>query len=72
MSEGFGKGAAVRWHWGSGVAKGTIEERFDRSVSRTIKGKRIRRNGTKDNPAYTVKQEDGGIVLKLGSELEKA
>ncbi len=72
MSKHFTKGAAVRWHWGSGQAQGKVAERFERRVQRTIKGEKIVRNGTRDNPAYLVEQEDGGRVLKLESELEAA
>jgi len=70
MTNGFREGAQVRWHWGQGVGEGKIAERFERRVSRTIAGKRIVRVGTKDNPAYLITQEDGGKVLKRGSELE--
>ncbi|MHA6720750.1 hypervirulence associated TUDOR domain-containing protein [Sphingomonas sp. RS6] len=70
MSKHFGKGAAVRWNWGSGTADGKVSERFDRRVQRTIKGQRIVRNGSKNNPAYLIEQADGDRVLKLGSELE--
>jgi hypothetical protein len=66
------KGSTVRWHWASGTATGKISERFERRVTRTIKGKRIARNGTPDNPAYLIEQDDGARVLKRGSELEPA
>jgi hypothetical protein len=66
------QGSAVRWHWASGTATGTIAERFERRVSRTIKGKRIVRNGTPDDPAYLIEQDDGARVLKRGSEIERA
>ena len=72
MNSRFAEGAKVRWNWASGTAEGKVVERFERRVSRTIKGKRITRVGTADNPAYLVKQEDGDRVLKRGSELEKA
>lgn len=65
----FRKGAPVTWHWGSGTAKGKVAEVFERRVSRTIEGKRISRNGTADNPAVLVEQEDGGKALKRASEL---
>jgi hypothetical protein len=71
VASAFGKGTKVQWHWGAGSAVGTIAERFDRRVSRTIKGKRIARNGTPTNPAYLIEQEDGSRVLKRGSELER-
>ncbi len=62
----------VEWDWGSGTATGQIAERFERDVTRTIKGSEITRNGDSDNPAYLIDQEDGGTVLKLGSELRTA
>ncbi|WP_234026235.1 hypervirulence associated TUDOR domain-containing protein [Qipengyuania thermophila] len=67
----FSKGDTVTWHWGGGTAEGKIVERFERDVSRTIKGSKITRHGSKDNPAYLIKQDDGDRVLKLGSELSK-
>ena len=72
MSDRFAKGAKVRWNWGASTATGKIAETFERRVSRTIKGKRIRRNGSAENPAYLIVQDDGGRVLKRGSELENA
>lgn len=63
-------GSKVSWKWGSGTAEGRIEERFERRVQRTIKGAKVVKNGTSDNPAFLIRQEDGGKVLKLRSELE--
>ena len=71
MANAFRKGEKVQWHWASGTATGKIEERFDRRVQRTIKGSKIVRNGTADNPAYLVEQDGGDRVLKRGSELSK-
>lgn len=68
----YRSGQYVKWSWGNGEGKGQIEERFEREVERTIKGSKISRNGSKDDPAYLIKQEDGDSVLKLGSELEAA
>ena len=72
MTKGLHKGQKVSWTWGEGTANGTVTERFERRVSRTIKGKRIVRVGTADNPAYLVEQADDGRVLKRGSELTTA
>lgn len=69
MANSFKKGQAVTWSWGKGAAEGKVAERFERRVQRTIKGSRIVKNGTKDNPAYLVEQADGGRALKRGSEL---
>lgn len=71
MADGssFRKGAHVSWKWGEGTAHGNVTERFERRVQRMIKGSRIVRNGTAADPAYLIEQEDGGKVLKLGSEI---
>ena len=68
-SNSFRTSQYVEWNWGNGTACGQIDERFERKVTRTIEGSEITRNGSEDNPAYLIKQEDGGTVLKLGSEL---
>jgi hypothetical protein len=52
-------GDKVRWHWGSGTATGTVKETFDRHVERKIKGSEITRNGSPENPALLIEQEDG-------------
>lgn len=70
MSDRFHKGQKVRWNWGGATADGTIEDSFERRVQRTLKGTRVVRNGTKNNPAYLIKQGDGDRVLKRGSELD--
>lgn len=64
-------GTLVEWDWGSGSAKGKVDEKFTEDVTRTIKGTEVKRNATKDDPAYLVKQSDGDVVLKSGSELRK-
>jgi len=71
MADIFRTGETVHWHWGQGTATGKIAERFDRRVQRTIKGSKIVKNGTADNPAYLVEQEDGATALKRGSELSR-
>lgn len=68
----YREGQNVKWSWGSGEGTGKIEERFEREVERTIKGSKIKRDGSSDDPAYLIKQDDGDEVLKLGSELEAA
>ena len=69
-SNSFQTDQYVKWDWGDGTACGQIEERFEREVTRTIDGNEVTRDGSEDNPAYLIKQEDGDEVLKLGSELE--
>ena len=69
MANGFKVGQKVSWQWSGSKAEGRVAERFERRVQRTLKGSKIVRNGTKDDPAYLVEQEDGAKALKLGSEL---
>jgi hypothetical protein len=69
VANSFKVGQAVTWQWSGNDAHGKVAERFDRKVQRTLKGSKIVRNGSKDDPAYLVEQEDGAKALKLGSEL---
>lgn len=71
-SNSFQTDQYVKWDWGNGTAEGQVKERFEREVTRTLKGNEVTRDGSEDNPAYLIKQEDGDEVLKLGSELEAA
>jgi hypothetical protein len=64
------KGSKVTWKWGSSTAEGTVAEVHREKVTRTIKGEKITRDGSKDDPAYVIEQEDGGKVLKLKSEVK--
>lgn len=72
MSDTLRKGQKVIWTWGSGTATGTIKDRYERKVTRKIKGSEITRHGNADNPAYLIEQDDGNEVLKLASELKPA
>ncbi|WP_300400087.1 DUF2945 domain-containing protein [uncultured Nocardioides sp.] len=66
------KGTEVSWSWGNGSASGTVTEVYHDTVERQIKGEKIKRKGSKDDPAYVIEQEDGTRVLKLKSEVERA
>jgi hypothetical protein len=68
----FSKGDKVAWDWGNGTGEGKVAETFTRKVTRKIKGSEITRNGSDDDPAVLIEQEDGDQVLKLSSELRKA
>ena len=69
MANAYRVGQAVSWQYSGSKAAGKVVERFERKVQRTFKGSKIVRNGSKDDPAYLVEQEDGAKALKLGSEL---
>ncbi|WP_276168353.1 DUF2945 domain-containing protein [Zobellia alginiliquefaciens] len=66
------KGTEVKWKWGSGSATGTVENTYNKKITRKIEGNEITRKGSKDNKALLIKQEDGSEVLKLESEVERA
>lgn len=65
-------GTTVTWKWGSAHATGTVSEVHHDTVTRTTKGQEITRHGSEDDPAYVIEQEDGTVVLKLRSEVERA
>ncbi|MCO6393034.1 HVA1 family protein [Aliihoeflea aestuarii] len=67
----YRKGARVSWKWASGTASGKINESFTDDVERTIKGAKIKRKASNEEPAYLIKQDDGDRVLKSHSELTK-
>ena len=68
----YAKGDRVEWDWGTGTGTGHVAEVFRRKVSRTLKGSKITRNGSDDDPALLLRQEDGDEVLKLSSEVRSA
>lgn len=65
------KGDTVRWKYGKGHAEGKVVEVHKEEVEKTIDGKKIKRNGSDDNPALVIEQDDKQKVLKLNSEVEK-
>lgn len=72
MAKAFSKGDQVKWNWGNGEGEAQVDEVHTERVERQIDGKKQTRNGTEDNPAYVLKQDDGQRVLKLHSELKSA
>ncbi|QJX47781.1 MULTISPECIES: hypervirulence associated TUDOR domain-containing protein [Hymenobacter] len=66
------KGTKVSWKYGTGTATGKIEETHKESVTRKLQGSEITRNGTPENPAFLIVQENGDKVLKLQSEVKEA
>ena len=68
----YRKGTDVVWTWGSGTGRGKVEAIFTDDVERQIAGSLVKRRASKAEPAYLLRQEDGGHVLKSESELRKA
>jgi len=66
------EGSQVSWKWGSSTATGKVTEIHREKVTRTSKGSEITRNGSDDDPAYVIEQDDGTTVLKLRSEVAPA
>jgi hypothetical protein len=64
-------GDPIQWKWVGGIVEGKIEEVFMGPIEKIIKGKKIKRNGTVEKPAYLVRSEAGNIALKLHTELVK-
>lgn len=64
------KGTSVSWKYGTGTATGKIESVHKEPVTRTIKGAEIHRNGSPDDPAFVIVQDNGSRVLKLRSEVK--
>lgn len=67
----FKVGNKVVWKWLGREIHGVVMEVFDIPIVKNIKGKSIKRNGTKGNPAHYVRSEAGNYALKLGTELKK-
>ncbi len=63
-------GDKVKWKWMGRYICGKVIEVYFEPVSKTIKGKTIKRNGSDQNPAFLVQSEAGNLALKLQSELD--
>lgn len=66
------EGSEVSWSWSGSTATGKVVEIHRERVTRSLGGSDITRNGSDDDPAYLIEQEDGSRVLKLRSEVERA
>lgn len=65
------KGTQVTWKWGNGTAKGKVIETYTSTITKTIKGSTVTRNGEQGNKALFIGQEDGDHVLKSENEVER-
>lgn len=67
----FSIGSSVQWKWMGNFIEGFVREVHTDSISKIIKGKLIKRNGSVENPAYLVQSVSGNFALKLQSELQQ-
>ena len=67
----FKVGAKVEWKWLGRQIRGEVKEVFLVPVTRAIKGKKIKRNGSPEKPAYLVQSDAGNLALKLQTELTR-
>jgi hypothetical protein len=68
----YSKGDMVEWDWGNGTAEGKVEKTYTQKITRTLQGSEVTRNGSDDDPALYIEQDDGSGVLKLASEVRAA
>ncbi len=68
----FKIGDKVQWQWLGRAINGVVKEVHTKSISKVIKGKSIKRNGSPQKPAYLVESEAGNLALKLQTELSKS
>ncbi|MFN3130227.1 DUF2945 domain-containing protein [Roseibium sp.] len=67
--EPFSKGDWVAWNWGEGTGEATVVDKHTEDACLNIKGTDVKRRATPEDPAYTLRQDDGDRVLKSASEL---
>jgi len=65
------KGDKVHWNWGKSQAEGTIKQKSEKTITKKIKGKEVKRNASKEEPAYVIEQQNGTEVVKSESELKE-
>ena len=70
MNKLYKIGDDVSWRWANGIASGRVIEVHAERTQIVSKDKLITRNGSEENPAVIIKQDNGTEVLKLSSELQ--
>ena len=65
------KGDKVHWNWGKSQAEGIIKQKSEKTITKKIKGKEVKRNASKEEPAYVIEQQNETEVVKSESELKE-
>ena len=71
-SQAYATNTKVEWDWGQGTAQAYVRGVFREKVTRRLQGSEVTREGSEQDPAYLLEQDDGDQVLKLHSELRRA
>ena len=71
MKQAYQTNTKVEWDWGDGTAEGYVRKVFREETTQIIKGAKVTRNASGDDPAYLIEQQDGDKVLKQHSEVRK-
>lgn len=66
------RGTKVEWNWGRGKGKGKVKEIKHEDISKKIKGSKVKRKGSNEEPVYLIEQDDGDEVIKSKSEISRA
>ncbi|TGQ71611.1 MAG: hypothetical protein E5V49_03765 [Mesorhizobium sp.] len=64
--------APPSWAWGTNTGEGKVTQSFVRDVTRPLKGTKVKRTASPQEPAYLIRQADGDHVLKSHAELKQA
>ena len=64
------KGDEVEYKWGSGKVEGEVTAVHTDDVERTIKGTKVKREASKEEPAVEIKTDKGKKYLKSTSEVK--
>ncbi|MGL5923835.1 phage portal protein family protein [Chroococcidiopsis sp.] len=62
-------GTAVSWKYGTGTATGKVVKVYRSRITLKLGNSEITRNGSEDDPAILIEQENGARALKLVSEV---
>lgn len=72
MKESYPTNTEVEWDWGQGTASAKVRRVYREKVTKTLSGSEVSRDGSDDDPAYLLEQDNGTEVLKLHSEIRRA
>ena len=64
------KGDDVEYKWGKGKVEGEVTSVHKDDTEKTIKGSKIKRHASKEEPAVEIKTDKGAKVLKSTSEIK--